>query len=64
MLVDRLALVVVLGMELAVRPGYGLRRLIGLEAQISLLVLIGLGIVTLASVTLIEPATTRAAHID
>src|SRR5271170_908710 len=38
-LVNRLPLVVVFGMQLAIGPGDGLRRLIGFEAQIALLVL-------------------------
>ena len=43
MLVNQLAFVVVLGMQPPIRPGDRLRRLIGLEAQVELLVLRGLG---------------------
>ncbi len=44
-LVDRLALVIVLGMSLTIRARDGLRSFIGLEAQIADLVLVGFGVV-------------------
>jgi len=48
--VNRLPLVVVLGMSLAVRPGDGLRRFIGLEPQIARLVFVGFGVIAAAVV--------------
>ena len=47
---DGLALQVVVGMGLAVGSGEGLRRFIGLEAEIALLVIIGAGFVAEAGV--------------
>src|SRR5438876_4900076 len=50
-LVNRLALVVVFGVRLTVRPGNGLRGFVGLETEISRLVLVGFGIIAEAVVT-------------
>ena len=47
---NRLALVVVFGMSLAVRPGDGLSRFIGLESQIPRLVFVRLSVVAQAVV--------------
>src|SRR6266702_3398589 len=49
-LVNRLALVVVFGVRLTVRPGDGLRGFVGLETEISRLVLAGFGIIAEAVV--------------
>ena len=45
MLVNRLALVIVLGIQLPIRPGDGLGSLIRLESQVAHLMLVGLFLV-------------------